>query len=142
MSNDSDRLVNAPDGTPEPYGDPSGMAAPATYDESHVPVHHEADPIADPGLPPHTWRPTDVDPKAEKRAERQIAAMFVAAMISALLFVVAYFSFEVGDNWDTFAGMGASTVSLGVTLGLSLLFIGIGIIHLTRKLMDDHERVE
>lgn len=142
MSNDSDRLVNAPDGTPEPYGDPSGMAAPATYDESHVPVHHEADPIADPGLPPHHWRPTDVDPKAEKRAERQIAAMFVAAMISALLFVVAYFSFEVGDNWDTFAGMGASTVSLGVTLGLSLLFIGIGIIHLARKLMADAEMIE
>ena len=90
-----------------------------------MPVHHEADPIADPGLPPHTWRPTDVDPKAEKRAERQIAAMFVLAMISAVLFVVAYFSFEVGDNWDTFAGMGASTVSLGVTLGMSLLLIGI-----------------
>lgn len=109
---------------------------------AQVPVHHEADPIADPGLPPHTWRPTDVDPKAEKRAERQIAAMFVAAMISAVLFVVAYFSFEVGDNWDTFAGMGASTVSLGVTLGLSLLFIGIGIIHLARKLMADAEIIE
>ena len=105
-------------------------------------MRHEADPIADPGLPPHTWRPTDVDPKAEKRAERQIAAMFIAAMISAVLFVVAYFSFEVGDNWDTFAGMGASTVSLGVTLGMSLLLIGIGIIHLARKLMADAEMVE
>ncbi|PKH44434.1 Rieske (2Fe-2S) protein [Nocardioides alpinus] len=113
-----------------------------TTHDSQVPVHHEADPIADPGLPPHTWRPTDVDPKAEKRAERQIAAMFIAAMISAVLFVVAYFSFEVGDNWDTFAGMGASTVSLGVTLGLSLLLIGVGIIHLARKLMADAEMVE
>jgi ubiquinol-cytochrome c reductase iron-sulfur subunit len=56
--------------------------------------------------------------------------------------VVAYFSFEVGDNWDTFAGMGASTVSLGVTLGMSLLFIGIGIIHLARKLMADAEIIE
>ena len=110
--------------------------------DSNVPVHHEADPIADPGLPQHTWRPTDVDPKAEKRAERQIAAMFVLAMISAVLFVVAYFSFEVGDNWDTVAGMGASTVSLGVTLGMSLLLIGIGIIHLARKLMGDHEIIE
>ena len=128
MSNDN-HPVNAPDGTPVPY-------------ESHVPAHREAEPIADPGLPPHTWRPTDVDPKAEKRAERQIAAMFVAAMISAVLFVVAYFSFEVGDNWDTFAGLGASTLSLGVTLGLSLLLIGIGIIHLARKLMADAEIVE
>ena len=109
---------------------------------AQVPVRREADPIADPGLPPHTWRPTDVDPSAEKRAERQVAALFVAAMISAVLFVVAYFSFEVGDNWDTIAGMGASTVSLGVTLGISLLLIGTGIIHLARKLMADAEMIE
>ncbi|MCW2735980.1 Rieske 2Fe-2S domain-containing protein [Nocardioides sp.] len=115
---------------------------PVTHDASHVPAHAAAEPIPDPGLAPHTWRPTDVDPRAEKRAERQIAAMFIAAMISAVLFVVAYFSFEVGDNWDTFAGMGASTVFLGVTLGLSLLLIGIGIIHLARKLMADVEMVE
>ena len=136
------RAVNGPDGTPEPYGDASGLAAPATYDDSHVPVHHEADPIADPGLAPHTWRPTDVDPKAEKRAERQIAAMFIAAMISAVLFVVFYFAFEIGDNWDTVGGLGSSTVALGVTLGLSLLLIGIGIIHLARKLMADAEIIE
>ena len=37
-----------------------------------------AEPIADPGLAPHLPRPTDVDPKAERRAERQVAAMFVA----------------------------------------------------------------
>ena len=109
---------------------------------AQVPAHREADPIADPGLPPHTWRPTDVDPRLEKRAERQIAAMFIAAMISAVLFVVAYFSFEVGDNWDTVAGLGTSTVALGVTLGMSLLLIGAGIIQLARKLMADAEMVE
>ena len=129
MSNDNsstpEHPVNAPDGTPVPY-------------ETHVPTHRDAEPIPDPGLPAHTWRPTDVDPKAEKRAERQIAAMFIAAMVFAVLFVVAYFTFEVGDNWDTFAGLGASTI----TLGLSLLLIGTGIIHLARKLMADHEMVE
>ena len=133
MSHDNpsttDRQVNAPDGTPVPY-------------ESHVPTHRESEPIADPGLPAHTWRPTDVDPKAEKRAERQVAALFVGAMISAVLFVVAYFSFEVGDNWDTFMGMGASTLALGTTLGVSLLLIGIAIIHLARKLMADAEIIE
>jgi ubiquinol-cytochrome c reductase iron-sulfur subunit len=113
-----------------------------THGDSHVPTHREAEPIPDPGLPPHTWRPTDVDPKAEKRAERQIAVMFVGAMISSILFVVAYFTLEVGDNWDTFAGMGASNVALGTTLGIALLLIGIGIIHLARKLMGDHEIIE
>lgn len=135
MSTDDNRPVNGPDGTPEPYSDETGAHA-------HVPAHRAAEPIPDPGLPPHTWRPTDVDPKAEKRAERQIAAMFIAAMVSAVLFVVAYFSFEIGDNWDTVAGMGASTVALGVTLGLTLLLIGIAIIHLARKLMSDVEIVE
>ena len=38
-----------------------------------------ASPIANPGLPAHQWRPTDVDPKAEKRAERQVATLFGVA---------------------------------------------------------------
>src|SRR6185295_13653054 len=36
-------------------------------------------PIPDPGLPEHEPRPTDVDPKLERRAERQITAMFLVA---------------------------------------------------------------
>ena len=112
------------------------------HNDSHLPVAAAAEPIADPGLAEHNWRPTDVDTRAEKRAERQIAAMFIAAMIFSVLFVVSYFAFGVGDNWDTVAGLGASTVSLGVTLGMALLLIGIGIIHLARKLMSDVEMVE
>jgi ubiquinol-cytochrome c reductase iron-sulfur subunit len=111
--------------------------------EGHVPAHAAPEePLANPGLPPHQWRPTDVDPKAEKRAERQVAAMFGLAMLLSVLFVVAYFTFEVGDDWDTFLGMGASNVSLGVTFGGALLLIGIGIIQWARKLMGDHEIVE
>lgn len=100
------------------------------------------EPIANPGLPAHHWRPTDVDPKAEKRAERQVAALFFLAMVCSVLFVIAYFTLEVGDSWDTFAGMGASTLALGTTLGGALLFIGIGIIQWARKLMADVEIVE
>ncbi len=102
----------------------------------------EAEPIPDPGLPAHTWRPTDVDDKAEKRAERQVAAMFLLSIVFGVLFVVSYFTFDIGDDWDTFAGFGASTVFLGVTMGIMLLLIGIGIIHWARKLMGDHEIVE
>ena len=32
-------------------------------------------PVPDPGLPEHQPRPTDVDPRAEKRAERQVETM-------------------------------------------------------------------
>ena len=110
--------------------------------DSHDSTPARTEPIADPGLPAHTWRPTDVDPKAEKRAERQVVAMFVAAMVFSVLFVVAYFSLSVGDDWDTFGGLGASTLALGLTLGMALLLIGTAIIHLARKLMADVEIVE
>ena len=101
-----------------------------------------ADPVADPGLPAHQWRPTDVDPAAERRAERQVAALFGLSAICAVLFVVSYFIFEIGDVTTTIAGLGASTVALGTTLAGSLLFIGIGMIQWARKLMADHEIVE
>ncbi|GAA1475949.1 Rieske 2Fe-2S domain-containing protein [Nocardioides aestuarii] len=101
-----------------------------------------ADPIADPGLPAHTWRPTDVDPKAEKRAERQIATLFGLSAVCTVLFVVSYFTLEIGEVTTTIGGLGASTLALGLTLGGALLLIGIGIIQWARKLMADHEIVE
>ncbi|KAB2808788.1 Rieske 2Fe-2S domain-containing protein [Pimelobacter simplex] len=96
-------------------------------------------PIADPGLPDHQWRPTDVDPAKEKRAERQVAILFGLSAVSTVAFLVAYFTFDIGDNWDVIGGFGASTMALGLTLGLALLFIGVGVIHWARKLMADHE---
>ena len=48
-----------------------------------VPATFTDEPIANPGLPAHTWRPTDVDPKAEKRAERQVATLFGLSMVYA-----------------------------------------------------------
>lgn len=99
----------------------------------------EAEPIPDPGMHAHTWRPTDVDARAEKRAERQVAGMFLLSIVFAVLFLVSYFTFEIGDNWDTFLGMGSSTIFLGITMGFMLLLIGVGIIHWARKLMGDVE---
>ncbi len=97
------------------------------------------EPIADPGLPPHTWRPTDVDPKKEKRAELQVAGLFGLSAVCTVLFAVAYFTLDIGDNWTIVGGFGASTMALGLTLGLALLLIGVGIIQWARKLMGDHE---
>jgi ubiquinol-cytochrome c reductase iron-sulfur subunit len=101
-----------------------------------------ADPIADPGLPAHLPRPTDVDPAAEKRAERQVAMFFGLSVVFALLFCVCYFTFDIGEDTDTVFGLGASNVTLGLTLGLALVMIGIGAIQWARKLMADHEIVE
>lgn len=101
-----------------------------------------ADPIADPGLAPHQPRPTDVDHAAERRAERQVATMFVLSAVCALLFCVAYFTLKVGDDATIWLGMGASNVALGASLGFALLLIGIGAIQWARKLMGDQEIVE
>jgi ubiquinol-cytochrome c reductase iron-sulfur subunit len=108
--------------------------------DPHLPV--AAEPIDNPGLPIHEPRPTDVDEHAAKRAERQITAMFGLSAVCALLFCVAYFVFAIGEEPDTFLGLGASNVALGVTLGLALLLIGVGAIQWARKLMSDHEIVE
>ncbi|HYG92265.1 MAG TPA: Rieske 2Fe-2S domain-containing protein [Nocardioides sp.] len=101
-----------------------------------------ADPIADPGLPEHLPRPTDVDPAKARRAERQVAGFFAGSAICTVLFVVAYFAFDIDDNWHVIGGVGTSTVALGGTLGLALLLLGMGVIHWSRKLMGDHEIVE
>ena len=100
------------------------------------------DPIPNPGLHEHQPRPTDVDEAAGKRAERQIAAFFALATVCAILFVVAYFAFDIGSEPDLILGLGASNLTLGLTLGLALLLIGIGAIQWARKLMSDVEMVE
>ena len=94
---------------------------------------------ANPGVPEHHWRPTDVDAKAEKRAERQVATLFGLSAICTVLFVVSYFA--VGAD-DTVGGFGAQNLTLGLTLAGALLFIGIGVIQWARKLMADMEIVE
>jgi ubiquinol-cytochrome c reductase iron-sulfur subunit len=71
-----------------------------------------------------------------------VATFFGLSSLMAILFCVAYFLFDIGDNLDTIAGYSASNVALGLTLGLSLLFIGIGAIHWARKLMSDVEIIE
>lgn len=108
----------------------------------NLPELASEEPIANPGLPEHQWRPTDVDEKAEKRAERQVATMFGLSAVCTVLFVVSYLTFKIGDQWDSTLGLGASNVSLGLTLGGALLLIGAGIIQWARKLMGDHEMVE
>ncbi len=116
--------------------------APATGHETGHEVATVGDPIDDPGLHEHQPRPTDVDERAERRAERQIAALFGLSALFTVLFVVSYFAFKVGDNPTIIGGYGASNVALGTTFGLALLCIGIAAIQWARKLMSDVEIVE
>ncbi|MGK2874182.1 MAG: cytochrome bc1 complex Rieske iron-sulfur subunit [Nocardioides sp.] len=112
-----------------------------TDSHENLPVAAE-EPIPNPGLPAHQWRPTDIDPKKERRAERQVATFFGLSALCTIAFVVVYHAVDAGIGGDTFIGLGASNLFLGLSLGGALLFIGIGIIHWSRKLMADEEITE
>jgi len=95
-------------------------------------------------LPPHELRRADTDPKAAKRAERQVATMFVTATLLILLFVVAYVKVPVSKliHIPVIGYVGASNVLLGVLFGLGMFLIGAGAIHWAKKLMPDVEVAE
>lgn len=99
----------------------------------------EHDPVPDPGLPEHQYRPTDVNSALEKRAERQVAAMFATAALLSVCFCIAYVTI---DKDATFLGWSALNFTLGATLGTALLLIGSGVIKWAKQLMGDHEMVE
>ncbi len=114
------------------------------------PEHHdvvaviEGDPFADPGLPHHEPRRADVDERAARRAERQVAAMFGLSSLSTLALIVCFVLIDKETMINVFplGKINALNFALGMTLGLSLLLIGGGAIHWARKLMAGEEIVE
>jgi ubiquinol-cytochrome c reductase iron-sulfur subunit len=97
-----------------------------------------------PGLPAHVHRMADSDPRAARRAERQVATMFVLSMAATLMFLVAYFAVDLETAvYVPFIGDTLlQNFLLGLGLGFGLFFIGIGIVHWAKTLMPDEEVVE
>ena len=104
----------------------------------------ELTPIADPGLPEHQHRKTDVDPRAAKKAERQVAILFSLSALGTVLFVYAY----VGIDQDLLiflpilGNTNVHQLFLGLGLAMALFFIGMGAVHWAKTLMPDHEVVD
>ncbi len=96
-------------------------------------------------VPAHESHPrrTDVDPRAAKRAERQVAAAFGLSAVLFLLAVAAYVLIPVdaGLQVPLLGPVGALNAALGLSIGLGILLIGIGAIHWARKLMPGNEVV-
>ncbi len=90
----------------------------------------------DPGLPPHRLRLADTDPRAAKRAERQVAILFGISVVGTLLFFFAYFGVRL-DN--SIATLRLQNLLLGLGTAFAMLGIGVGIVHWARALMPDHE---
>jgi ubiquinol-cytochrome c reductase iron-sulfur subunit len=93
---------------------------------------------------PHSPRATDTDPRMARRAERQVAAMFVLSMLFVVLFVVAYVAIDKTTivYIPVMGEVNFSQVALGFTLGAAVFLIGAGAIQWAKKLMPDVEVVQ
>ena len=126
--------ATTPDPDPGTAGAPTGTAV--ERGRSASPERFE-----NPGLPPHVDRMADTDVRAARRAERQVAFLFVLSIVGTLLTLVGYFVVPLGD--DTSAGaVLTSNVLLGTGLFLALFGIGTGAVHWAKTLMPDHEEID
>lgn len=92
----------------------------------------------------HQLRRADIDPKAAKRAELQVATMFGIAALSILGSIVAYIVVpnESRVNVPIIGLVNANHISVGFLFGLGTFLIGAGAIHWAKKLMPDDEVVQ
>ena len=102
------------------------------------------DPFKDPGLPEYRPRVTDLDPRAAKRAERQVALLF---LISIAGLIGSLFCYTLISNRSIVRITGLGTVNgnnlaLGLCLGFAFLALGAGAIHWARTLMSDVDLVQ
>ena len=123
----------------------SGHGTAVRLDQGHlVGDGNLPDRFANPGLPVHVPRASDLSEEGARRAEKQVAALFTLSIVATLLFIVAYFAIDV-DQTVFVPGIGmtsASNITLGITLALGMLGIGLGTVHWAKTLMPDEEVVE
>ncbi len=133
-----------PQGAPRPEN-PHATGREVSLEHGHVagtvdvPARFE-----NPGLPPHKLRHADVDPKAAKRAEIQVTALFLVSIVGTIGFLVTYFAVPMDTFvWiPFFAYLNLAHTLFGLFLALSLLGIGLGAVHWAKTLMPDHEVIE
>ena len=102
---------------------------------------NELAPLSDPGLPKHVHRKADTDPKAEKRAEQQVAILFAISGLGTILFIYSYIFIK--DSSFIFIPVLGETntqqLGLGLGMAIALFCIGAGAIHWAKTLMPDEE---
>lgn len=89
----------------------------------------------------HQHRRADIDPRAAKRAERQVAIMFGLSMVLIVGFIVAYIKVPntMLLSMPVFGTVNANHLLSGLAFGLGTFLIGAGAIHWAKKLMPDVE---
>jgi len=106
-------------------------------------MSNEIEAFQDPGTPVHAPRAADIDPRAEKRAEQQVAALFGLSAVGSLLLIYSYIWIPT-DIFIFIPVMGdqnAHQLFLGLGMAMSLFFLGMAAILWAKKLMSDTEVV-
>ena len=98
------------------------------------------DAVANPGLPPHRPRVTDLNPSAERRAERTVYTLFYLSIVGSVFAIAAYMAFPIIPEDPGSVRLNNLYIGLGLTL--ALMAIGIGAVHWGKALMFDHEGVD
>ena len=104
-------------------------------------MSNEIELIKDPGLPAHVHRRADEDEKYAKKAETQVATLFILSALGTLLLIASYI-FIPTDSFIFIPVMGetnAHQLFLGLGMAIALFCIGAGAIHWAKTLMPDEE---
>ncbi|CAN2203443.1 Rieske domain containing protein [Candidatus Nanopelagicaceae bacterium] len=104
-------------------------------------MSNEIEQIKDPGLPAHVHRRADEDEKYAKKAETQVAILFILSALGTLLLIASYV-FIPTDSFIFIPIMGetnAHQLFLGLGMAIALFCIGAGAIHWAKTLMPDQE---
>lgn len=104
-------------------------------------MSQEIERLADPGLPEHVHRKADSDPRAAKRAERQVAILFTLSALGTILFIASYIyiPLDIFVFLPILGSTNAHQLFLGLGLTFSMFFIGAGAIQWAKTLMPDNE---
>ena len=98
-----------------------------------------AERFENPGLPPHKHRLGDVDPKAAKRAERQVAILLIISILGSIGIIASIIGIKYDGSFDRIS---ASTKAIGLCMFFSLFALGVGAVHWAKTLMPDDERID
>ena len=102
---------------------------------------HQIEKFQDPGLPEHVHRKADHDEKAAKKAERQVAILFLLSAFGTILAIGSYI-FMPQDIVIFIPIMGdqnAAQLFLGLGIAMATFFLGMGAVHWAKTLMPDSE---
>lgn len=106
-------------------------------------VSMEIESLDNPGTPVHPPRAADINARAEKRAEQQVALLFALSGVGSLLLIFAYvfIPLNVFIFVPVMGNQNAHQLFLGLGMAFSLFFLGMGAIHWAKTLMPETEVV-